>query len=204
MQNKKIEEALSVILRMDQPGEDTMSLNDTGEVKLSVWTIGHSTRTIDEFLLLLTSNSIEVVADIRRFPGSRKYPHFNQGNLSRSLADTGVEYVEFPELGGRRRPRPDSPNIVWRNESFRGYADHMATEEFHHGVERLLTLAAARRTAIMCSEAVWWRCHRALVADHLKSTGVTVYHILSVTKTEEHRYTSAARIADGKLTYRAN
>ena len=85
-----------------------------------------------------------------------------------------------------------------------GYADHMATEEFHHGVERLLTLAAARRTAIMCSEAVWWRCHRALVADHLKSTGVTVYHILSVTKTEEHRYTSAARIADGKLTYRAN
>lgn len=166
-----------------------------------IWTIGHSTRTIDEFLELLAVNEIQVLADIRRFPGSRKYPHFNQDALARSVTQAGSEYIEFPELGGRRRTRKDSRNTVWRNEAFRGYADYMETDEFRVGVERLLDLAADRNTAIMCSEAVWWRCHRALVADYLKSIGVTVHHILNIQKTDEHPYTSAARLKNGKLTY---
>ena len=173
-------------------------LGDTGK---RIWTVGHSTRGADEFLELLVANDIDIVADIRRFPGSRKYPHFNQDALAKLLTDARRQYVEFPELGGRRRPRKDSRNTVWRNESFRGYADYMETEEFGAGIERLLSLAAERRTAIMCSEAVWWRCHRSLVADHLKSIGVTVSHILSPQKSEEHPYTSAARLVDGKLTY---
>ena len=173
-------------------------LGDTGK---RIWTVGHSTRGADEFLELLVANDIDIVADIRRFPGSRKYPHFNQDALAKLLTDAGRQYVEFPELGGRRRPRKDSRNTVWRNESFRGYADYMETEEFGAGIERLLSLAAERRTAIMCSEAVWWRCHRSLVADHLKSIGVPVSHILSPQKSEEHPYTSAARLVDGKLTY---
>jgi uncharacterized protein (DUF488 family) len=168
---------------------------------MTLWTIGHSNRSLDEFLALLTAFEIDVLADVRRFPGSRKHPHFNQEDLAKSLAATCIGYEFFPELGGRRKPRPDSHNTAWRNESFRAYADYMETDEFREGVERLISLAAHRRAAIMCSEAVWWRCHRSLIADYLKSHGIETEHILSLKKCEPHPYTSAARLVDGRLSY---
>lgn len=171
------------------------------ETGLTIWTIGHSSRPLDEFLALLAANTIEALADVRRFPGSRKHPQFNQAALRDALQQAGIEYAPLPELGGRRRPRPDSHNTAWRNESFRGYADYMETEEFRAGIERLLELARRRRTAVMCSEAVWWRCHRGLIADYLKSTGVCVRHIISGSHSEIHPYTSAAHIEDGRLSY---
>jgi uncharacterized protein (DUF488 family) len=185
---------------------------------MTLWTIGHSNRSRDEFLALLTAFEIDVLADVRRFPGSRKHPHFNQEALAQSLAAAGILYEFFPELGGRRKPRPDSPNTAWRNESFRAYADYMETEEYGAGVERLLSLVnrsatlsgdlcpplAERRLAIMCSEAVWWRCHRSMIADYLKSRGVQVLHILSLKKSEPHPYTSAARLVNGRLSYAEN
>ena len=170
---------------------------------LKIWTVGHSTRGIEEFLQLLSAHGIEVLADVRRYPGSRKYPHFNADALSASLAERSIEYQPFTELGGRRRPAADSPNTVWRNDSFRGYADYMGTPEFDAGLRRLLGTAAAERTAIMCSETLWWRCHRALISDRLKSQGVEVRHIFGPEKDEPHRYTSPARIVGGKLTYAA-
>lgn len=166
-----------------------------------LWTIGHSTRTLEQFIELLASQQIQALADVRRFPGSRRLPHFNQENLSKSLAEIGIEYVHFPELGGRRKALPNSPNTSWRNEAFRAYADFMMTPEFRAGIERLLKLAQEKRTAIMCSEAVWWRCHRSLIADYLKAAGHTVLHIMAANKTDEHPFTSAARIVDGKLSY---
>ena len=170
---------------------------------LRIWTIGHSTRSLGEFLELLAANKIEALADVRQYPASRRYPHFNQRELSQSLAQVGVEYVSLPELGGRRKPRPDSKNTAWRNESFRGYADYMETPEFRSGIDRLLAVARDKRTAIMCSEAVWWRCHRALISDYLKAAGVVVEHIVGLNKNESHPYTSAARIEEGKLSYTA-
>lgn len=169
--------------------------------KLTIWTIGHSTRAFDELRALLNINTIEALADVRRFPASRKYPHFNQDRLDRSLLMVGVEYIALPELGGRRQPRPDSHNTIWRNESFRGYADYMETEMFHAAIERFLELACQKRTVIMCAEAVWWRCHRALIADYLKTAGVCVQHIIDKTNSKTHPYTSAARLKKGKLSY---
>ena len=168
---------------------------------VTVWTVGHSTRSLGKFLELLVAHRIEALADVRRFPGSRKHPHFGQAALRESLREAGVEYVPLPELGGRRRPRPGSHNTVWRNESFRGYADYMETEDFRAGARRLLELARRKRTAVMCAEAVWWRCHRALIADYLKAAGVRVQHIEDGTKSEVHPYTSAARLKDGRLSY---
>jgi uncharacterized protein (DUF488 family) len=170
---------------------------------LTLWTIGHSTRTLAEFLELLKANGIEALADVRRFPGSRKYPHFNEAELQASLAESGIEYAPFKQLGGRRRPRADSVNTVWRNESFRGYADYMETPEFKVAILYLLGLTRRKRTAIMCSEAVWWRCHRALISDYLKAAGLSVRHIVSLKKNEAHRLTSAAQVANGKLFYGA-
>ncbi len=120
---------------------------------MSIWTIGHSTRTFDEFLALLRAQSIQAVADVRRFPGSRKYPHFNAESFSRSLEDNGIHYFWFEDLGGRRKPNEHSHNLAWRNDSFRAYADYMETDEFARALKRLLDLARAQRTAIMCSEA---------------------------------------------------
>lgn len=167
----------------------------------AIYTIGHSTRGIDEFIELLQINEIEVLVDVRRFPGSGKYPHFNQGELSRSLARVGILYVHLEELGGRRRRNKDSRNTAWKNKSFQAYADYMGTPEFLKGIDRLLAHAEKQRTAIMCSEAVWWRCHRAMIADHLKSIGRDVYHIMSPGSNPPHPYTSAAKIRDGKLSY---
>jgi uncharacterized protein (DUF488 family) len=169
--------------------------------KLKLWTIGHSTRSIAQFIDALNSFEIEVLADVRSFPGSRRYPHFSKEHLQPSLADAGIEYQHFPELGGRRRTRPDSHNLAWRNESFRGYADYMETEEFRTGIARLLEVARARRTTIMCAEAVWWRCHRSLIADYLRSKDIEVAHIMSAAKSEPHRFTSPARIVEGELSY---
>jgi uncharacterized protein (DUF488 family) len=173
-------------------------MNDRG---LTVWTVGHSTRTLEDFLQLLAINGIEAIADVRRYAGSRKYPHFNGDALRDTLSGLGMEYLPLPELGGRRRPRPDSRNTAWRNQSFRGYADYMETEAFRAGIERLLDLARRRRTAVMCAEAVWWRCHRSLIADYLKVRGVCVRHIVSGGKDEVHPYTSAAQVRDGELSY---
>jgi uncharacterized protein (DUF488 family) len=150
----------------------------------------------------LAENGIELLADVRSWPGSKRYPQFNKETLAGSLNAHGIHYEHFPELGGKRKPKPDSRNTVWRNASFRGYADHMETEEFHKGVKRLLNCASeAGPAAIMCAEAVWWRCHRSLVSDYLKSRGIEVMHILDANKTEPHPFTSAAHFVDGRLSY---
>jgi uncharacterized protein (DUF488 family) len=170
---------------------------------LTIWTIGHSTRTLPEFLELLAFHQIEAVADVRSFPGSRRYPHFNAEELGPSLNKAGILYVPLKKLGGRRKPRADSPHTVWRNASFRAYADYMDTAEFRSGIDELMELATAKRTAIMCSEAVWWRCHRSMIADYLKSLGVTVEHIMNGKEEVVHPYTSAASIINGRLVYGA-
>jgi uncharacterized protein (DUF488 family) len=169
---------------------------------MRIWTIGHSTRTIDEFISLLEEYGIKLLADVRLLPGSKRYPQFNKETLADSLGKVGISYEHFPDLGGRRKPKEGSPNTAWRNESFRGYADYMETEDFDKGVKCLLDLAAdAGPTAIMCAEAVWWRCHRALISDYLKARGIEVIHILDAKKTEPHPFTSAAHIAEGRLSY---
>ena len=170
--------------------------------RLELWTVGHSTRSIEEFIAALTSFKIQVVLDVRSFPGSRRYPHFNRENLAVSVAEAGIQYQHLPELGGRRRTRADSHNLAWHNESFRGYADYMETEAFRNGVSRLIDVASERRTVIMCAEAVWWRCHRSLISDYLKAKGIEVTHILAAAKSEAHPYTSAARIVNDELSYR--
>jgi uncharacterized protein (DUF488 family) len=172
---------------------------------MRIWTIGHSTRTIDEFISLLEENRIKLVADVRMFPGSKRYPQFGREALAKSLGESGIRYEHFPELGGRRNPKPDSHNTAWRNASFRGYADYMETKQFQKGVERLLELASeAGPVAIMCAEAVWWRCHRSLISDYLKARGIEVMHVLGANKVEPHPYTSAARIVNGELSYEVN
>lgn len=169
---------------------------------MTIWTIGHSTRNIEDFISLLEENGIKLVADVRMFPGSKRYPQFNRESLAASLGKHGIRYEHFPELGGRRKTKPDSRNTAWRNASFRGYADYMQTTEFHKGIERLLDLAKdSGPTAIMCAEAVWWRCHRALISDYLKARGIEVIHIADRGKTEPHPYTSAAHIVNGRLSY---
>ena len=170
---------------------------------MTVWTIGHSTRAIEEFIALLKESEIEVLADVRRFPGSRRHPQFGQEQLAQTLRDSRIEYAHFPELGGRRPARPDSPNTAWRNAAFRGYADYMETPEFVRGVERLTEIAARKRAAIMCAEALWWQCHRGLIADYLKAHNSKVLHIMGPRKIEEHPYTSAATIVEGRLSYEA-
>ena len=170
--------------------------------QLSIWTIGHSTLSIEDFIVRLQSFAIARLIDVRSFPGSRRYPHFNKENLSTDLTDAAIRYEHLRELGGRRRPRPDSINIAWRNDSFRGYADFMETNEFRDGVERLIEFASKQRVAIMCSEAVWWRCHRSMISDYLKVKGIDVRHIMAEGKAEPHPFTPVARVVDGELSYR--
>jgi uncharacterized protein (DUF488 family) len=171
---------------------------------MQIWTIGHSTRSIDEFILLLKKNGVELLADVRSLPGSKRYPQFNKEALAQSLNTHAIRYEHFPELGGRRKPKPDSHNTAWRNASFRGYADYMETDAFRDGMGRLVQFAReAGPVAIMCAEAVWWRCHRSLVSDYLKAQGIEVMHILNANKAEPHPYTSAARIVNGELSYRS-
>jgi uncharacterized protein (DUF488 family) len=170
-------------------------------MELTVWTIGHSTRPLDLFLGLLEHHRIEAIADVRRFPGSRRHPQYGSDALQSTLAEHAIGYRWMPELGGRRRTSPDSPNTVWKNAAFRGYADYMQTTEFAAAFAGLLAFAAQQRTCVMCAEAVWWRCHRSMIADALKSRGIRVLHIMDAGKTTEHPYTAPARIVDGRLTY---
>ena len=168
---------------------------------MTIWTVGHSTRTLHELLALLAPFEIQAIADVRRHPGSRKQPWFGREALEKSLGPCGITYRWIPALGGRRRPRPDSPNTVWRNDSFRGYADHLDTAEFAGGLAELLELATRLRTTLMCAELLWWRCHRAIIADVLKTRGVEVVHIVDAKQTVVHPYTSAATLVEGRLSY---
>jgi uncharacterized protein (DUF488 family) len=167
----------------------------------TLWTIGHSTHPIDEFTSLLSAHGITRIADVRRFPGSRKFPQFNPVALEQSLASDGIGYTPMPALGGRRKAVPDSPHSAWRNEAFRGYADYMDTPEFADAACSLAALARDDRVAMMCSEAVWWRCHRSMISDYFKANGWTVLHIMGPGEAREHPYTPVARIVDGRLTY---
>ena len=174
---------------------------NTNQQNREIWTIGHSTHSLEEFIALLKSFRIEVVADVRSFPGSRKFPHFNKEALEDSLPKSDIQYVHLKQLGGRRKVSPDSKNTSWRHPAFRGYADFMETDTFHEGIKILEEIAIQKRTAYMCSEAVWWRCHRSMVSDFLKAKGWRVMHIMDINKSSEHPYTQPARILDGKLTY---
>ncbi len=167
-----------------------------------IWTIGHSTRSLEVFTDMLRSFDIECVVDIRNYPGSRKYPQFNKDALEVSLPENQIQYIHLKALGGRRKPEAHSLNTAWRHEAFRGYADYMDTAPFRHAMAELEAIGQRQRTAFMCSEAVWWRCHRALVADYLKARGWTVMHIMNIGKAEEHPYTSPAKVVDGRLSYR--
>jgi len=174
----------------------------TAATPTTVWTIGHSNRSIEAFVELLEVSGIRALADVRRFPGSRRYPQFGQEQLAHTLSEAQIEYVHFPELGGRRGARAGSRNTAWRNAAFRGYADYMETPEFETGMQHLLVLAREKQTAIMCAEALWWQCHRGLISDWLKTRGHTVLHVVGRGKVEEHPFTSAASIIDGRLSYR--
>jgi uncharacterized protein (DUF488 family) len=169
----------------------------------TIWTVGHSVRPIEEFLGLLTGAGIEVVADVRSFPGSRRFPHYGREALQGTLASHAIGYHWLPALGGRRKASPDSPNVAWRNASFRGYADYMSGPDFAAGLGQLLAIASDARAAIMCSEAVWWRCHRSMIADALCVRGIEVLHILDGRKVTAHPMTAPARVIDGVLTYSA-
>ncbi len=168
----------------------------------TIWTIGHSTRSMEEFLALLHFAKIELVADVRSYPGSAKFPHFNKEALELSLPQNKIQYVHLKALGGRRKANRDSQNTAWRHAGFRGYADYMDTGDFEQGMNELIQYALRQRTAYMCSEAVWWRCHRAMISDYLKVNGWEVMHIMGPGKVEEHPYTAPANIVNGKLSYK--
>jgi uncharacterized protein (DUF488 family) len=168
---------------------------------MTVHTVGHSTHPIEEFTRILQAYGIRTLADVRTIPRSRRNPQFDRENLPRSLQAAGIEYRHFPGLGGLRHPRKDSMNTGWRNASFRGYADYMQTPEFASGLNHLIELAAENPTAIMCAEAVPWRCHRSLIADALVAQGIPVTEILSATKWQPHAMTPFAKVENQRVTY---
>lgn len=171
--------------------------------QIAIWTIGHSTRSLEEFIQLLKSNNVTSVADIRHYPGSKRYPHFNKPELSESLIKSNINYCHIVQLGGRRKANADSKNIAWRHPAFRGYADYMETPDFKVGIEILENTGKQEATAFMCSEAVWWRCHRSMISDYLKMKGWKVIHIMGMNNLIEHPYTSPAKIINGKLNYQS-
>jgi len=168
---------------------------------VEIWSIGHGARELDEFLDTLREARIALLADVRSFPGSRRHPQFGAKALAVALAAAGLEYVHLVGLGGRREPREDSPHRALRVAAFRGYADHMATDEFARDYARLTELAGERRTAFMCAETLWWRCHRRMIADRLTVDGWMVTHLLGPNKSAPHTLWDAARIDDGHLVY---
>ena len=168
---------------------------------MTIWTVGHSTHPFERFIELLRTHQIEALADVRRFPGSRRHPHFSAASLTIELPKVGIAYHPFVDLGGRRKPKPDSRNTAWKHPAFRGYADYRETPEFEGAINRLLELAASRRTAIMCAEAYWGSCHRSIISDYLKAAGHQVLHIGSSGEATEHPYTKVASVVDGKPTY---
>ena len=170
-----------------------------------IFTIGHSTRTLDELIRVLKAHKIETLVDIRSFPMSRRLPHFNRESLERSLPEAGVRYLWMKELGGRRKKiLQESPNIALRNDSFRNYADYMLTPEFEHAAKELVAIAERSRTAYMCAERVYFRCHRMLVSDWLVAHGNEVLHIDDEKPAKPHKLMAEARIEDGKLIYRGD
>jgi uncharacterized protein (DUF488 family) len=168
-----------------------------------VLTLGHSTRSIEELLALLTENGVDLLVDVRRYPGSRRHPHFSREPLEASLQASGIDSMHEPRLGGRRAAKPNSPHTAWRVESFRAYADHMETAEFQEALENLIRLSRERRVAILCAEAVPWRCHRRLISDALVARGIEVRHILGPGRTETHEIDPNARVLEGgrRLVY---
>jgi uncharacterized protein (DUF488 family) len=172
-----------------------------GGTEPPIYTIGHSTRSIGDFIDLLKAYKIQRLVDIRTVPRSRRNPHFNRESLPGSLAEAGIEYEHRPGLGGLRHPRKDSINTAWRNDSFRGYADYMQTPEFAQNIDELIGEGARERIAIMCAESVPWRCHRSLVADALAARGIAVRHIMSASSAEPHRVTPFARVEGERVTY---
>jgi len=170
---------------------------------LTVFTVGHSNRSLDAFLAILKAHAIECLADVRTIPRSRHNPQFNAESLEKTLPMAGIAYTRLPRLGGLRKPRRDSHNLGWRNTSFRGYADYMETAEFEKGLGELLTLARAKRTAIMCAEALYYRCHRSLISDALVGRGVETLHLTDARKAPAHRLTPFMKLVDGRPTYPA-
>ncbi len=167
-----------------------------------LFSIGHSTHPIERFLELLSMWEIAVLADVRSFPGSRRYPQFNSVELERSVVGCGIRYRWFKALGGRRHGvRPDSPHVAWQTPAFRAYADYMDTADFAAGLNSLLETAAGATTAFMCAEGLWWRCHRRLISDQLTVIGHTVRHIMPDGKLVDHELPSFATVVDGKLVY---
>ncbi len=164
-----------------------------------IFSVGHSTHPLAAFLALLTAHGVEMVVDVRRFPASQRFPHFNAAHLAAALQTASMGYTHLPVLGGRRRPRPDSSNTAWRHPAFRGYADYLATPEFARGLAALLDVAAGARVALMCAEAVWWRCHRRLIADLLVARGHEVVHLLRPHEARHHRLSDVAEARGGTL-----
>ncbi|HYE29810.1 MAG TPA: DUF488 domain-containing protein [Methylomirabilota bacterium] len=167
----------------------------------TAFTIGHSTRAVEDFVAMLKGHGVRRLVDVRTVPRSRTNPQFNKETLPISLAPHGIGHVHVPELGGLRKPKPDSPNGGWRNLSFRGYADHMQTEEFARALEKAMEWIAHERIAFMCAEAVPWRCHRSLIADALTVRGIVVHEIASATKTQVHKMISFAKVDGLRVTY---
>jgi uncharacterized protein (DUF488 family) len=168
---------------------------------MEIWTIGHSNRSLEEFLALLQAHGIELLVDIRTVPRSGHNPHFSRDSLEKALPSAGIRYIHMPALGGLRHPRRDSINLGWRNASFRGYADYMQTPDFQAAISELIDLGRTCRTAIMCAEAVPWRCHRSLVADALVVREIPVSHILGRSKASPHKLTPFALVNGAKVTY---
>jgi uncharacterized protein (DUF488 family) len=168
---------------------------------MTIYTIGHSTRASDELVDLLKAHGVAQLADVRSVPRSRRHPHFSIERLPAVLAQAAIAYRHFPQLGGMRKPRPDSTNIGWRHPGFRGYADHMTGQPFKAGLAALMIWGRDQPTAVMCAEAVWWRCHRQLIADALIARDVEVRHILTRAAPQPHGLTGFARIAEGQVTY---
>jgi uncharacterized protein (DUF488 family) len=167
----------------------------------AILTVGHSTHPIEGFLMILAAHGVEQLCDIRTIPKSRHNPQFGREELAASCAHAHIAYVHLAGLGGLRHARKDSINTAWQNASFRGYADYMETPEFERSLDELIALAAERRTAVMCAEAVPWRCHRSLIADALMARGIAVEHIISAKSRKPHSYTPYARIENERVTY---
>jgi uncharacterized protein (DUF488 family) len=166
-----------------------------------MWTVGHSTRSLSELTALVRAHGVELIADVRKIPRSRRHPHFDRETLPAALAAAGLGYVHLPGLGGLRREHRDSINRAWRNPSFRAYADYMQTPAFAEELDRLLALGRERPVAIMCAEAVWWQCHRSLIADALVARGEPVLHILTPQRAEPHALRDFARVEAGRVSY---
>jgi uncharacterized protein (DUF488 family) len=168
---------------------------------MTIWTIGHSTRSIDQFLDALRAFDIELVVDVRRFPGSRRLPQHSAESLEKSLTHAGIDYCWIPALGGRRRVSSKTNNSAWRHAAFQAYAEHIMTDEFSEGLTELMMLSQGLNTAIMCAEVLWWRCHRRIISDVLVSLGLSVIHIRDESHSAIHKLAAPARIVDGALVY---